>query len=82
MLPNPYYEENGITIYNCDCREVLPEIGDVDLVLTDPPYEMHMGDGGCFKERLYVHDIKKAELNIGISYRFYRILITGSVFVL
>lgn len=29
---------DGITLINGDCREVLPEIGEVDLVLTDPPY--------------------------------------------
>lgn len=34
----PYFEEDGITIYNADCREVLPQLGPVDLVLTDPPY--------------------------------------------
>jgi len=36
----PYYEHNGITIYNADCREVLPTLDKVDLVLTDPPYGM------------------------------------------
>ena len=36
----PYFERDGITIYNADCRDVLPtlEAGSVDLVLTDPPY--------------------------------------------
>ena len=34
----PYYEEDGITIYNADCRDVLPQLEPVDLVLTDPPY--------------------------------------------
>lgn len=34
----PYYEEAGITIYHGDCREVLPLLRCVDLVLTDPPY--------------------------------------------
>jgi site-specific DNA-methyltransferase (adenine-specific) len=34
----PYYEENGITIYNADCREVLPSLQKVDHVITDPPY--------------------------------------------
>lgn len=33
-----YYEENGITIYYGDCREILPTLPKVDLVLTDPPY--------------------------------------------
>jgi site-specific DNA-methyltransferase (adenine-specific) len=34
----PYYQEPGITVYNCDCREILPELPKVDLCLTDPPY--------------------------------------------
>jgi len=36
----PYYEDTkaGIVIYNADCRDVLPELPSVDLVLTDPPY--------------------------------------------
>lgn len=34
----PYYDEAGITIYHGDCREVLPTLEPVDLVLTDPPY--------------------------------------------
>jgi len=33
----PYYEENGIVIYNADCRELLPLLS-ADLVLSDPPY--------------------------------------------
>jgi site-specific DNA-methyltransferase (adenine-specific) len=38
-LPKPYYSENGIVIYHADCREILPLLPKVDLVLTDPPYE-------------------------------------------
>lgn len=34
----PYYEHGGITIFNADCRELLPTLGKFDLVLTDPPY--------------------------------------------
>lgn len=34
----PYYDHKGITIYHGDCREVLPTLDKVDLVLTDPPY--------------------------------------------
>jgi site-specific DNA-methyltransferase (adenine-specific) len=34
----PYYEHAGITIYHGDCRDVLPLLEAVDLVLTDPPY--------------------------------------------
>jgi DNA modification methylase len=35
----PYYEQDGIVIYHGDCREVLPTLGPVDHVITDPPYE-------------------------------------------
>jgi site-specific DNA-methyltransferase (adenine-specific) len=34
----PYYEEPGITIYHGDCREVLPHLSVIGLLLTDPPY--------------------------------------------
>ena len=37
-LIKPYYEHAGITIYHGDCREILPGLPKVDLVLTDPPY--------------------------------------------
>lgn len=38
MSIQPYYERDGITIYHGDCREILPALAPVDLVLTDPPY--------------------------------------------
>ena len=34
----PYFQDKDVTIYNCDCREILPSLPKVDLVLTDPPY--------------------------------------------
>ena len=34
----PYYDHEGITIYHGDCRDILPQIGIFDFVLTDPPY--------------------------------------------
>ena len=36
----PYYQDDAaqITIWHGDMREVLPELGSFDLVLTDPPY--------------------------------------------
>lgn len=34
----PYYESAGITIYNADCKQVLPFLSRVDVLLTDPPY--------------------------------------------
>ena len=39
-MTEPYYhdEASGITIYHGDCREILPTLTPVGLVLTDPPY--------------------------------------------
>jgi site-specific DNA-methyltransferase (adenine-specific) len=38
----PYYEQDGVTIYHGDCREVLLGlVEEPDLVLADPPYGMN-----------------------------------------
>lgn len=43
----PYYDDgNGIVIYHGDCREILPYLPKVDLVLTDPPYLFEPSGGG------------------------------------
>lgn len=34
----PYYQDDSITLYHEDCRDILPYLSPVDLVLTDPPY--------------------------------------------
>lgn len=40
-----YYEQDGITIYNADCREVLPSLpgSSIGMVFTSPPY--NLGEG-------------------------------------
>lgn len=38
----PYYEHAGIRIYLGDCRDILPSLEPVDLVLTDPPYGINI----------------------------------------
>lgn len=39
-----YYQDNYATIYHGDCREILPQLEPVDLVLTDPPYGISISD--------------------------------------
>ena len=34
----PYYQDDAVTIYHGDNREILPALGRFDLLLTDPPY--------------------------------------------
>lgn len=42
-----YYQDSAITIYHGDCREILPGLEKVDLVLTDPPYGIGEHGGAC-----------------------------------
>ena len=53
----PYYEHAGITIYHGDCREVLPHLTNVDLVLTDPPYGIaHKSSHGASWENTQIQN--------------------------
>lgn len=37
-----YYQDEWVTLYHGDCRDILPEIqGGVQHVITDPPYSEH-----------------------------------------
>ena len=49
-LPTPYYDEGGITIYHADCRDILPHLPKVDLVLTDPPYGVDATYGPSYND--------------------------------
>ena len=44
----PYYDQDGITIYNADCRTVLDSFApnQFDLCLTDYPYGVNVGYDG------------------------------------
>jgi site-specific DNA-methyltransferase (adenine-specific) len=41
----PYYQDDACTLYHGDCREVLPGLPKVDLVLTDPPFDEKTHNG-------------------------------------
>lgn len=42
----PYYEDKFCTIYHGDCRELLPSLPPIDLVLSDPPYGVQWDTNG------------------------------------
>lgn len=43
-IVTPYYQDGAVTIYHGDCREILPGLDPVDLVLTDPPYGVNKAE--------------------------------------
>jgi len=39
-MTGPYYQDESVTLYLGDCREIMPTLGRVDAVITDPPFFM------------------------------------------
>ncbi len=52
----PFHQEEAGIIYCADCRDILPKLPKVDLVLTDPPYGVKRDEGfegfGGFGEKI------------------------------
>ncbi len=69
MLPKPYYDEDGITIYCGDCRQIVPHLGRFDLLLTDPPYGIGADSAAAeaAKQRIAAQGKTKA----GRGWKFY-----------
>ena len=34
----PTFRAEGVTLYQCEAREIVPKLRDIDAVVTDPPY--------------------------------------------
>lgn len=59
-MKTPYYEDEYVTLYCGDCRDIVPHLGRFDLLLTDPPYGL--GDkfqGGTWKASKKIEDMRK-----------------------
>ena len=62
-MPEPYFQQDGITIYHADCRDVLPSLA-ADVVLTDPPYGLSdkwVGGGGEFTKTTWKFNPSEAK---------------------
>jgi len=51
VLLKPYYQDEWATIYHGDCRDILPSLPKVDLVLADPPYNSGLKYGEATNDR-------------------------------
>jgi site-specific DNA-methyltransferase (adenine-specific) len=50
VLPAPYYQRDGVTLYHGNALEILPALR-FDLMLTDPPYGIALENHARGKER-------------------------------
>ena len=56
-MVKPYYDHAGIQIWHGDCREILPGLPLVDLVLTDPPYNAGIDYGEHDDSKTWEHHV-------------------------
>jgi len=65
-MKKPYYQDEWVTIYHGDCREILPQLDvKVDLVLTDPPYGINYRHGESYTPKKSVGTRHHGEVMIG-----------------
>ena len=62
-----YYRTDLGVLYHADCLTIMPMLEPVDLVLTDPPYEMCAKGGGIGNKRAYMHGIADSGLEFGFN---------------
>ncbi len=55
-MTKPYYSDDTVTLYHGDCRDILPELDEVDHVITDPPYSEHVHSTSRSRRMLSAND--------------------------
>lgn len=84
-LPKPYYQDDSVTLYHGDCREIVPHLGRFDLLLTDPPYgladKLQGGTWGkSFEGKYKDWDSEAANIDFLVESAEYKILWGGNYF--
>ena len=63
--------DGRVTLYRGDCREILPTIGKVDAVVTDPPYGMKFRSNyRTVKHDAIANDAEEWPLQLSVSIRW------------
>ncbi len=76
----PYYQDEWVTIYLGDCREILPLLPDksIDLVFADPPFNVGKRYGEVGDNRLDYYDWCEHWMNLC----FEKLADTGSIYLM
>lgn len=63
----PYYDRGGIIYDNADCRDIVPLLESIDLVVTDPPYGINWKPRVNHRDALWIDNCrpKISDLLIG-----------------
>jgi DNA modification methylase len=73
---------DGVDLYLGDCREIIPTLGRVDAVVTDPPYEFKASGAGIFRANRHCMDaIQAAGLDKGFDHTLLTAELCNSVVV-
>ena len=64
---SPYYEDDHVTIYHGDCREVMTGLPPVTLLLTDPPWGIPAGAAVWRRSGTAIEDWGDAGHNVIVS---------------
>jgi site-specific DNA-methyltransferase (adenine-specific) len=70
-LPTPYYEDEAVTLFNCDSRLILPLLPDasIDFIFTDPPYGHNNNNGDMASHREAIFEGRKEAYNPETEFR-------------
>jgi len=62
---SPYYQDDSVTIYHGNAKEILPGLSGFGMVLTDPPYNCGK-DYGTYKDNLPAEEYE-ADMRLIVS---------------
>ena len=78
MSIEPYFDDGQIAIYHGDCREILPCVS-ADVLVTDPPYGVDLGNHKAAKDKRPRHIAKAAYASYSDSPENFDLVVVPSI---
>ena len=68
----PYFRSDGedFVLFHADCREILPQLQNVDMIFADPPYFLSNGGITCHSGRMVSVDKGEWDKSMGIRQNY------------